>query len=123
MKKVIIIEEENHTNNKKFKRLINNNIISWLLYMLGYAIVLISVSLMFRKNKSAVTTIVIIGILLIPLSVSALCKCQIELRSIVSIKKPIYNGTITRSSSTDLKIGDTIEFSNDILHLLPLVFL
>ena len=69
-------------------------------------------SLMFRKNKSAVTTIVIIGILLIPLSVSALCKCQIELRSIVSIKKPIYNGTITRSSSTNLKIGDTIDFSN-----------
>ena len=69
-------------------------------------------SLMFRKNKSAVTTIVIIGILLIPLSVSALCKCQIELKSVVSIKKPIYNGTITRSSSTNLKIGDTIDFSN-----------
>ena len=39
-----VIEEKNHT------KLINNPIINWLLYMLGYAIVLIGVSLMFRKS-------------------------------------------------------------------------
>ena len=35
---------------KKTKRLVSNPFISWLLYMLGYAIVLISVSLMFKKT-------------------------------------------------------------------------
>ena len=50
MKKIIIIEDENHTKNKKFKKLVNNRFVSWLLYMLGYAIVLISVSLIFRKS-------------------------------------------------------------------------
>ena len=39
-----VIEENNHT------KLINNPIINWLLYMLGYAIVLIGVSLMFKKS-------------------------------------------------------------------------
>ena len=39
-----VIEEKNHT------KLINNPIINWLLYMLGYAIVLIGVSLMFKKS-------------------------------------------------------------------------
>ena len=84
-------------------------------YYLIIALIVITcglLSLMFRKNKSAVTTTILIGILLIPLSVNALCKCQIELQSKVIIKKPIYNGTITRSSSTNLKIGDTITFSN-----------
>ena len=42
--KKIVIEEKNHT------KLINHPIINWLLYMLGYAIVLIGVSLMFRKS-------------------------------------------------------------------------
>ena len=51
MRKRIIIEE---VNNKKdsitFKRLINNRFFEWLLYMAGYAIVLIAVSLMFNKS-------------------------------------------------------------------------
>ena len=51
MRKRIIIEE---VNNKKdsitFKRLINNRFFEWLLYMVGYAIVLIAVSLMFNKS-------------------------------------------------------------------------
>ena len=45
MKKIIIIEEE-----KKKKRLVDNPIFEWLLYMVGYAIVLISVSCLFKKT-------------------------------------------------------------------------
>lgn len=51
MRKRIIVEE---VNNKKdsitFRRLINNKFFEWLLYMVGYAIVLIAVSLMFSKS-------------------------------------------------------------------------
>ena len=45
MKRIVIIEEE-----KNKKRLIDNPIFEWLLYMLGYAIVLITVSCLFKKT-------------------------------------------------------------------------
>ena len=45
MKKMIIIEEEN--NKLKRKKLFNNSFIEWLLYMVGYAIVLITTSVFF----------------------------------------------------------------------------
>ena len=46
MKKIVIIEEE---NNKKFKRkkILNNSILEWFLYMIGYAFVLITASVFF----------------------------------------------------------------------------
>ena len=47
MKKLIVIEEKN--NNKKRKRLINNKLLEWLLYIVCYAIVLITVSLLFKS--------------------------------------------------------------------------
>ena len=51
LKRIIVIEEEsNNNNNKPFKRLVNNKIFEWLLYMVGYAIVLIAVSCMFRNS-------------------------------------------------------------------------
>ena len=45
MKKIIVIDEKSSSHNK----MIRKPFISWLLYMFGYAIVLISVSVMFRK--------------------------------------------------------------------------
>jgi len=47
MKKIIIIEEE---NTSKHKRIINNKLFEWLLYMIGYAIVLITVSSIFNNT-------------------------------------------------------------------------
>lgn len=46
MKKLIIVEEIN----KKHNRIINNKLFEWLLYMLGYAIVLITVSTIFNNT-------------------------------------------------------------------------
>lgn len=46
-KRIIIEEKNNPKNNNHFKRLIHNKFFEWLLYMLGYAIVLIAVSCMF----------------------------------------------------------------------------
>ena len=46
MKKMIIIEEENN-NKLQRKKLFNNSFIEWLLYMIGYAIVLITTSVFF----------------------------------------------------------------------------
>lgn len=47
----IIIEEENNPRSKgHFKRLVHNKFFEWLLYMIGYAIVLITVSVMFSKT-------------------------------------------------------------------------
>lgn len=51
MKKRIIIEDVSNENEVfPFKRLINNKFFEWLLYMVGYAIVLIAVSLMFDNS-------------------------------------------------------------------------
>lgn len=49
MKKIIVVEEESNPKNK-FHRLVNNKFFEWLLYMLGYAIVLILVSVLFSKT-------------------------------------------------------------------------
>ena len=46
MKKLIIVEE----TSKKHNRIINNKLFEWLLYMLGYAIVLITVSTIFNNT-------------------------------------------------------------------------
>ena len=43
-------KSRNFKNRNHFKRLVNNKFFEWLLYMVGYAIVLIAVSLMFDKS-------------------------------------------------------------------------
>ncbi len=51
MKKIVVIDEKsNYNKNNFFSKLISNPFSKWLLYMLGYAIVLISVSVMFKKT-------------------------------------------------------------------------
>ena len=50
MKKIVVIDENERSHKRKFKKLVSNPIFSWLLYMLGYAIVLISVSVIFKKS-------------------------------------------------------------------------
>ena len=45
MKNIVIIEEEG--NKIKRKKIINNSFIEWLIYMVGYAIVLITTSVFF----------------------------------------------------------------------------
>jgi len=46
MKKLIIIEDE---DNKKRRRIIQNRFFEWLLYMFGYALVLIVMSILFKS--------------------------------------------------------------------------
>lgn len=48
-KRIIIEEIRSERRNGHFKRLVNNKLFEWLLYMIGYAIVLIAVSCMFNK--------------------------------------------------------------------------
>ena len=48
MKKIIIIDEDNG-NNKNRNKLIKNGFMEWFIYMVGYAVVLITVSLMFNS--------------------------------------------------------------------------
>ena len=47
MKKIIVIEEK---GSKKYNRIINNKFFEWFLYMIGYAIVLITVSTIFNNT-------------------------------------------------------------------------
>ena len=52
MKKKIIIESENITETQEkqhYKKLINNKFIEWLIYIIDYAIVLITVSVLFTS--------------------------------------------------------------------------
>lgn len=48
--KRVVYKSNNFKNRDRFKRLINNKIFEWLLYMVGYAICLIVVSSMFSKT-------------------------------------------------------------------------
>lgn len=51
LRKMIIIEEENNSKQKpNFNRLVKNSLFEWLLYMIGYAIVLITVSCLFKNT-------------------------------------------------------------------------
>ena len=49
-KRIIIEEVNNERKSIPFKRLVNNKFFEWLLYMVGYAIVLIAVSIIFSKS-------------------------------------------------------------------------
>lgn len=56
MKKKITIDSEEtieikveKQNEKKYKKLINNRFVEWLIYMIGYAIVLVTVSVLFSS--------------------------------------------------------------------------
>lgn len=46
-RRVVIEDISNNKEKEPFKRLVNNKFFEWLLYMVGYAIVLITVSVMF----------------------------------------------------------------------------
>lgn len=46
MKKIIVIDEKGKRIDER-KTLINNKIVEWIIYMIGYALVLITVSLLF----------------------------------------------------------------------------
>ena len=51
MRKRIVIEEISNPKEKvPFKRLVNNKFFEWILYMIGYAIVLVAVSVIFDKT-------------------------------------------------------------------------
>lgn len=52
MKKRIVIETDDKSEikiTKKYKKLINNKFIEWIIYMIGYAIVLATVSVLFKS--------------------------------------------------------------------------
>ena len=48
MRKIVIIDEND--SKRKMHRLINNSLFEWFLYMIGYSIVLIGVSYLFKKS-------------------------------------------------------------------------
>ncbi len=50
MKKIVIIDEKSDEKSGYFSGMIRNPFLKWLLYMFGYAIVLISVSCLFKKT-------------------------------------------------------------------------
>ncbi|MDD5826252.1 MAG: phage holin family protein [Bacilli bacterium] len=50
MKKKIIVEEVNNPKVSPFQRIVHHKFFEWLLYMLGYTIVLITVSVLFKEH-------------------------------------------------------------------------
>ena len=64
MKKVIVIEEDGNPKDR-FHRLVNNKFFEWLLYMFGYAIVLILVSVLFNKTFYINNSIMVYMLLLL----------------------------------------------------------
>ena len=49
MKKNIVIEDASNPKKSYYQRMVNNKFFEWLLYMVGYTIVLITVSVFFKK--------------------------------------------------------------------------
>ena len=50
MQKRLIIEEENNPKESTFQRIVHHPFFEWLLYMVGYTIVLITVSVLFQNH-------------------------------------------------------------------------
>lgn len=75
---------------------------------LTLVLVLSTVAFLVLRKKGYTALIVIAGIsIIIPITVNAVCKCELSLNSEVSISGG-YTGFITRLSSTKLANGDTI---------------
>lgn len=79
-----------------------------LIIIVLFTIIGTTVYLVMKKKNVKIMLLVIGTAIIIPLSVNALCKCEIKIDSKVNFYHP-FTGTIYRASSTILKDGDTID--------------
>ena len=79
-----------------------------LIIMILFIIISTLIYLITKKKKVQVMLLIIGTAIVIPTSVNALCKCQINIKSKVIFYHP-FTGTIYRASSTTLKDGDLID--------------
>ena len=87
----------------------NTGVQSYILITFIILLISIIVYILLKKKKYAKLMILIIATsIIIPMSVYALCKCEIKVESKVEINKIIINGTIYRYDSKILKNGDYI---------------
>lgn len=61
-----------------------------------------------RKKQHSLMVILLIGIIIIPSSVYALCKCELKVNSKVEIQQTNFTGVIYRNSQVELYPGDSI---------------
>lgn len=85
-----------------------NTGISYLLYVMIIAAFGISGYIAFKKKKHGVIAIIIVGIITVPASVYALCKCEIKVTSNVEIQQTNFTGVIYRNNEYKIRPGDSI---------------
>ncbi len=61
-----------------------------------------------RKKKHSLMVILLIGIITVPASVYALCKCELKVNSKVAIQQTNFTGVIYRNNTEELYPGDSI---------------
>jgi len=87
----------------------NTRVQSYILILFIIFLISITAYVLLRKNKYAKFIVLIIGIaIIIPISVYALCKCEIKIESNIYIVKKEYSGPIYRFNGNATKNGDSI---------------
>ena len=87
----------------------NTGVQSYILTLFIILLIIISAYRLLRKRKYAKFIILIVGsVIIIPVSVCALCKCEIDINSSIVINQKKLTGTIYRWNMAPLKVGDII---------------
>lgn len=87
-----------------------NTGLRYLLFIVLVLSLMITMLIVFRKKKISTVMILIIGLsLIIPMSVYAICKCDISINSTVMISDKPFTGTIYRNSEERLVEGDSLK--------------
>ena len=87
----------------------NSNIIQLLFFVILLLIISVSLYIIFKKKKYGRFIALLIGIaIIIPISVQALCKCEIEIVSKITIDQESFTGVIYRYNENSVTVGDSI---------------
>ena len=97
----LFTDEINMKVNLSSNNLSNPNTgIKYILFISLVALLMIGIIIIYRKKKISKLMILIIGLsMFIPISVYALCRCDINITSNVYISDEVFNGVIYRTSS------------------------
>ena len=81
---------------------------SYLFYIFVISAVGVAIYKSTKKRKGSMLAILVLGVVIIPTSVYALCKCQIKVTSSVEIQQTGFTGVIYRNNQNNLYEGDSI---------------
>lgn len=86
------------------------NILFYVLLVGGLGVI---TYIVIKKKKQKVMMVIILGIIMIPASVYAICKCELKVNSSVELQRTGFTGVIYRNSEYSIYPGESI-LSSDV---------